>query len=776
MNIFGGRPGIAAGVLAVIATLAAFYLHFAFNIAILCATFLFTITCIILCLKGRLSGYRLFANIAVLAVFLIVMLRSLGFYYMVAPKAHELCGEDVYVQATVRERRSGTDYYTNYIIDINSVNGIECKQRAQLSCAYSSDLQKGYQFVLRHADIVYYDSLEESKAREMVADGIFLSVSTADPLDCAIITENCLTLTDRFEELNKYLCTKLRNEIKGDEGRLSVAMLLGDKSALRSETYRDFARAGLSHYLAVSGLHVSIITGIVGFALVKIGMKRSRRNLALSLFAVSYLFLLGFPISAVRAVVMLLSVFAAYTAGDVSDSLNSLGIAACAILAVTPYAVFETSFILSFCATLGIVGFMPIFNKAMHSFLYPDKDGEDKPPKALLALKRLVAFVFGSLMSVAAALSCTLLPTALLFGEMSRLGFRSNLIASVIATPLMISLLLYLVFGWIPCLHEALLWVIRKCAGYMRGLAAGLGTEHGALVSLVSRRSLIIIAIFTAVILAILTIKVKNKKTLLLLPATYPLILLLLVFAGKAAMPSNTEVTVLSSSGSEYFLVVNEDGSAIIDSSVGSLNGLRVMAKRMRESGITEIDTLVLTHYHTAHLSSVTEFVLSEKVYRVLLPYPGSEDDAWVMLQLAESLAKAGVACEIASQPEISLLGETKLALSSIKRLERSTHPVFYFSLSEGEEKLTYVCASAWEVDSALLLSHLNESSTVMLGSHGPVVKSSFELLENCRKAKAFLIFDESDFDYLCEGEELLNADAEIYVGEGIYNMAFGDR
>ena len=775
MNIFGGRPGIAAGVLAVCATLAAFYLHFAINIAILILVCLFLLVCIILCAKGKITGYRLFANVIVLAVFSLVMLRAIGTYYVTAPQAQELCSSDAYVHATVRERGSGTDYYTNYIINIHSVNGTECDLKAELSCSYSSDLQKGYEFVLRHAEIVYYDSLEESKARELVADGIFLSVSTAEPTDCAILSEGDLTAFDRFEDLNKYLSAKLRNEIKGDEGRLAVAMLLGDKSALKSETYRDFARAGLSHYLAVSGLHVSIITGIVGFVLVKIGMKRSYRNLALILFAVLYLFLLGFPISAVRAVVMLLAVFAAYTAGDVSDSLNSLGIAASVILAVSPSAVFEKSFILSFCATLGIVCFMPLWGELMHSLLYPDKEG-DKPSKALLIFKKCVSFVLGTLMSVASALSLTLLPTAFLFGEMSRLGFRSNLLASLAASPMMISLLLYLALGWIPYLREALLFVIRRCAGAMLELASEIGNEHGALVSLVSKPALIIIGIFTAVILLLLIIKIGNKKPLLIFLAVYPLVLVLLFFTGKAVLPDTTEVTVFSMSGSEYFLTASNDGAVIIDASVGSLNGLRVMAGEMRKSGITEVDTLVLTHYHTAHLSSVIEFTSSEKVRRVLLPYPETEDDAWVMLQLSEGLARAGISCELISEDGTALVGGTKLTLSPIRRLSRSTHPVFSFLISDGEETLVYLSASVWESDAEEIMTALSEGKLVMFGSHGPVVKTPFGSPDRCKNAQEILIFDEACVEALWEDGAPIREGMKIYVGGGIYKRAFKSR
>ena len=544
--------------------------------------------------------------------------------------------------------------------------------------------------------------------------------------------------------------------------------------------YRDFSRSGLSHYLAVSGLHVSIITGIVGYILVKIGMRRTIRNLLLALFAVTYLFLLGFPTSAVRAVLMLLAVFIAYSSGDISDSLNSLGIAAAFILAVNPTAVFEKSFILSFCATLGIVSFMPLFNEITHSFIYPKKSEEEKEiPKSLILTKKILSFVPGTLLSVASALSLTLLPTAYLFGEMSRLGFGSNLLASLAATLMMVSMLLYLPLGKIPFIGDALKFVIRKSAGFILEIASAFGGERGALVSLVSKPSLIIIYAFTAIVLILLIIKLKKKKPILLAPISYPLVLFLLVFVGAATLPHQTELTVISEAGSEYMLVAHEEKSALIDISVGSLNGMRMISYMMHERGITEVDTLVLTHYHTKHLSMIPEFTSDEKVRRVLLPCPENEADAWIMLQLADYLAASEIQCAIMPNDSFPLIGETYLEVSQIHRLERSSHPVFAFSLSENDEKITYLSESSWEDCDRVFpesTEFLNDSDTILFGSHGPVVKSRFELWSRCTDMKQMVIFDETHIEKIMT-EELINdpryKEIRYLTGTGTYKILF---
>ncbi len=781
MNIFGGRPGIAAGVLAVIAILAAAFCIYEVNIGLLLAAGVFVILCIILCACRYISCYRLFINVIVSAVFCASLLRGLDAFYNRAPEAYELCGDNEYLHATVTERKSSGDYYTNYIIRVHSVNGIECNEKAALTCEYNSELQKGYEFVLRHADIQYTLDLEESEAISLMSEEILLSVTTSEQSDYAILSENNISWEDELKGLNSFLSTKLRNAIKGDEGRLAAAMLLGDRSALTDEMYRDFSRAGLSHYLAVSGLHVSIITGIVSFILMKLRMRRSVRNLLITLFALFYLCLLGFPISAVRAVLMLLAVFLAYSMGELSDSLNALGIAATVIILVTPMAVFDKSFILSFCATLGIVCFMPIINDILNKLFGAEKnDGEKKNIVGRL-FKILISFVFGTFVSVASALSLTFLPTAYLFGETSVLGFVSNPAAALAATPLLASALLYLIFGSVPYVGEGLEFVIRQASRYMLELASELSETRGALLSLTSQGARVIILSFSVIILIFLIIKLNRKKLILALPAVYPLIMFAITLVTASMRPIDTELTFISTGKDDVILAECGGESAIIDISDGSLTRLQLASARAHEEGITEFDTLVLTHYHTKHLSSVSRFIAGEKVRRVLLPYPENEDDAWIMVQLVDTLQASGVACEIIHpDSEIPLLGDSFLTLSQITRLERSDHPVIYFSLSDDDEQLIYISESAWEADEAFtvrLEEQIKESEILVFGAHGPVVESGFDISVSKDKTSSIVVFDKSHLLYIANtGSPLAEImdNSEVFIGDGIYKYGFG--
>ncbi len=776
MNIFGGRPGITAGILAVIAILAAFCFIKAVAFALLASAVLLIIMFAALCACGYIRPYRLFASCFAIIIFCTALLRGSCVFDRDLPLASSFSGTNRYIHATVIERRNAADYFAVFVLRLHSVDGVKYEEKALLNCEYNADFQVGYEIVLRRTEVTSLTLLPDDEVYNLLSEDILLSILSENENDSAVISKNNLSFADRCRSLNLLCSAKLKNSIKGDAGKLAAAMLLGDKSAIPSHIYRDFNRAGLSHYLAVSGLHVSIITGIVSFILLKLRIKRTYRNILLALFAVGYLCLLGFPISAVRSVSMLLMVFISYSLGDSSDALNALGLAASGIVLVNPCAVFDKSFILSFCATLGIVSFMPVFN-ALISKIFENKEENNK---FWFVLRKCFSFLFGSLMSIAAALSLTLLPVTYFFGEVSILAFRSNLAVSVAAMPLLAASLFYLIFGGIPLVGVFLEWVVEISAGYMISVAAKLSDTHGALVSLMSKEARILVLIFSLLVFFSLVIKVKNKKPLLVLTALYPAVLAGLVLISVGNRPVSAEFGILSLSRSEIVSVTQGSGTAMVDISEGYLSSLSLAYSDAQESGVTEIDTLMLTHYHSKHLSSVSRFMSEVKVHRLLLPFPQNEDDAWIMAQLTEIANTLNVAAELIPENGCTeLIKGINVDFSGINRTERSNSPILYLSFSDREERLTYLSESSWESDGvfrANLESFVCESDYVLLGEQGPVAKKMFDVpLAN---AKNIYLLGDLNTEYFIHPQsslyDVIN-DADIEIGVCRKTIIFGE-
>ncbi|WP_319523751.1 DNA internalization-related competence protein ComEC/Rec2 [uncultured Desulfosarcina sp.] len=143
------------------------------------------------------------------------------------------------------------------------------------------------------------------------------------------------------------------------------ALVYGDRSGISSELRERFNRAGVGHLLAISGLHVGIVATVAYRCLVCLfsfctpllwrGWTRQWAAAATLFIVLAYGILAGMSPSTQRAVIMVAVFLVALILGRTHDILNTLAVAALAILVLSPTALFSISFQLSFTAVLAIV-------------------------------------------------------------------------------------------------------------------------------------------------------------------------------------------------------------------------------------------------------------------------------------------------------------------------------------------------------------------------------------------------------------------------------------
>ena len=132
------------------------------------------------------------------------------------------------------------------------------------------------------------------------------------------------------------------------------AMLLGDKSELADETKEIYQKSGMSHLLAISGLHVSIFGMTLYRLLRRTGLPFWLSGIPSMLLVLAYGVLTGMSTSTARAVLMFLLSVTADLLGKSYDMLTSLAFAALCLLAEQPLYARSASYLLSFGAVLGI--------------------------------------------------------------------------------------------------------------------------------------------------------------------------------------------------------------------------------------------------------------------------------------------------------------------------------------------------------------------------------------------------------------------------------------
>lgn len=151
-----------------------------------------------------------------------------------------------------------------------------------------------------------------------------------------------------------------------DEYAMLSALTLGYTDALSDEVVESFRTTGVAHILAVSGMHVmiifTVITSLLGF-ISRHSKYHWLKQVIVILLLWMYVFVIGFPPSALRACIML-SVFCVASIGKVrSYSYNTLFVTAFLMLVWNPLWLFDMGFQLSFLAVLSMLFFMPIFSK-----------------------------------------------------------------------------------------------------------------------------------------------------------------------------------------------------------------------------------------------------------------------------------------------------------------------------------------------------------------------------------------------------------------------------
>ncbi|MGN6647542.1 MAG: ComEC/Rec2 family competence protein [Cytophaga sp.] len=139
---------------------------------------------------------------------------------------------------------------------------------------------------------------------------------------------------------------------------LAESLLLGYKENLDRETKDDFLKSGVSHLLAVSGMHTALIYEAIFLLFLPLGRSQKHRFifLAIALFVLFYFTLLsGCSASVLRSSVMCSMFAIAYAFRKKGSGLNTLGTSIVLILWFCPYQLWNLGFQLSVFAVLGIL-------------------------------------------------------------------------------------------------------------------------------------------------------------------------------------------------------------------------------------------------------------------------------------------------------------------------------------------------------------------------------------------------------------------------------------
>jgi competence protein ComEC len=305
-------------------------------------------------------------------------------------------------------------------------------------------------------------------------------------------------VNDVWDDLRNYFSTQLDFYLKGEEGAISKALILGDRTSLEGETTRKFGNTGAMHVLAVSGLHVGIVVEILtylfGFFSKWISKNRSI-ILILSIIWV-YAAITGFSASVVRSSLMFTILSGSTLWGRNYISFNSLFLSAFILLIYNPFYLFDIGFQLSYLAMAGIFLFYPFLSKAIY-----------------IKNKWLRKIYDGTMVGVAAQL-LTIPVTLYYFHQFPNYFMLTNIGLMIFSFLILLVGILFIAFHWLKPLAYLLGIALFTAVFLMLQIINGINNLPGAVATGFSLETWLVFALFIVILLFYFAISEHWKKTL----------------------------------------------------------------------------------------------------------------------------------------------------------------------------------------------------------------------------------------------------------------------
>ena len=286
--------------------------------------------------------------------------------------------------------------------------------------------------------------------------------------------------------LRARITARVQTEIGGPAGAVAAALITGEKRAIPDDAVNDLRRAGLSHVLSISGLHMVLFAGSLfwllraGLALVpalalNYPIKKWAAAVAL-VGATIYLMISGAGIATQRAWVMISLMFVAILLDRPAISMRNVALAALLILIWQPESFLSASFHMSFAAVVALIAFYE--TPTMQRFLAADRQTPVFP--ALAPVFLVARYIAGIALTTTIAGIATGAFAAFHFDRIAPYSMAGNLgampLVSLIIMPAALISLLLMPFG----LDHIPLWIMGQGIDAMLAIAHYVASWEGS--------------------------------------------------------------------------------------------------------------------------------------------------------------------------------------------------------------------------------------------------------------------------------------------------------
>ncbi len=424
---------------------------------------------------------------------------------------------------------------------------------------------------------------------------------------------------DLLRRLSCFLSGVLDTVADPEDAGILRSLLLGDRSGIDADVRELYQKNGISHLLAISGLHLSLISAAVYGTVRRTGAGFGLSGLLSAAVLLAYCIMSGASVSSLRALIMVLLGYLAAFKGRSYDLLTGLGLAGFLLFFDSPYQLTQSGPQLSFLAILGIAAASA-------------ENPSGKTKKA--GIKDLTLNALRLSLSVQMMTAPVILwnffrfPLYGVFINLLVLPLMGCVVASGAAGMLAGTFSLTLGRFFIGTAHYILVWYDLLCRFFGRLPGSSL---------LLGRPTILQTGIYYGTLILLLLYRGGHRDKNIKPVGLIPLFLLLLPLPVM-----NCNVLFMDVGQGDGILIRTEAGTVLTDggsSSVKDLYGERLLPC-LESLAVSQIDYAIVSHGHADHISGMSMLLGGESpvnVKNLILPAGGRGDAVYEeLIQRAE--------------------------------------------------------------------------------------------------------------------------------------------
>jgi len=537
------------------------------------------------------------------------------------------------------------------------------------------------------------------------ADGVNAAITENSSLEL-VKRRSSVPLKDTLYYLRANFSRYAISITDKESGALLAALLSGDKSYLTNTVILDFRRIGVSHILALSGMHLAILTVGINKLLRLLRLGKTTRLSASALFAVGYAVFTGLPITVIRAGIMLLICSLLSFFKRAHDSTTSLAITLAIIFIATPYAVFDVGLWLSALATLGVI---------MAAQYYRDMPITDsKFKKSIRALgSAVLCSVF--------AISATIFITSTEFGTLSLAAPLATLLLSFLIELIMYLGTVTLIVGRIIPLGR----VVGALSHLTLKIAGAVSDIDGVLVSTREPILYILTLILSVAVFGFFIIKMKNPTIGVI--AVSSVFAFTFIFAGALSFTarSKTVMQYYSTEKDDVIYMQSKQENAVINFASYSESSGYYAAEAILANNSNELDKYVYTRYYRGILEDFTVLSSNVNIDFIYVPTPENADEQNILKQITTAISDTRSEIKIYSPSDMIAVGEMLIKLHY--RTPYGKSALTALEINHSDRSTLYLSSGMLKGNTHNTAKELiPESDTVIFGSHGKSYTSGY--------------------------------------------------